>query len=251
MGILGSPPAHPAMPAPLRAAVCDRQALVARDLLRSACALGFESAGIALTLDAAHALVAQDAPDLVLLDAQLGPAAEVEALADELWARRVAVVRLTTGDAGGPCDLAKPVAAGALHGAVEATLLARALADPVAPAVLGAGAVDRVLGHLRREHARPVALPELAALVGMAPFPFARAYHAAAGSAPHDTLVACRVEAAERLLRTTDWGPTQVALEVGFGGRRAFEAAFVETTGVAPADYRAACEAFAAGRSGS
>ena len=119
-----------------------------------------------------------------------------------------------------------------------ATLVDRALAHPPPAVPLAPAVLDRVDGHLRREHRRAVRLTELAALVGMAPFPFARAYHAAAGATTSETLVACRVEAAERLLRTTNWTTSRIAHTVGYESPRAFAADFEAVTGLSRAAYR-------------
>lgn len=98
--------------------------------------------------------------------------------------------------------------------------------------------VKRVMAVLRERLSEELRLADLAALVGLSPFHFARAFRAAIGQPPHQALVALRVEAAAQLLATTRLSVLQIALEVGYGSGQALARAFRRIHGVTPEAYR-------------
>ena len=81
---------------PPRILVVEDEAIVARDIAQQLGALGYESAGIAATAHEALRLVEQTTPDLVLMDIQLGGAADGISAAEEIRGRfQLPVVFLT------------------------------------------------------------------------------------------------------------------------------------------------------------
>lgn len=132
-----------------------------------------------------------------------------------------------------------------------ATLLAvhlvRGYADgPHAAAAPGHGArglgprvrsvvMDYMAANLRRS----VRVTELAALAGLGPSLFLRAFREEVGVAPHQYLLRLRIATAERLLRGTDEGISSIADTVGFSSQSHMTATFRRMRGETPGAYRA------------
>lgn len=83
-----------------------------------------------------------------------------------------------------------------------------------------------------------VALPALAARLGVTDRHLRRIFQAVHGVAPHDYLSTQRLLLAKQLLTDTDQPVTQVALASGFGSLRRFNAAFVERYRLNPTALR-------------
>ncbi len=85
---------------------------------------------------------------------------------------------------------------------------------------------------------RGVTLAELAGIVGLSRFHFARAFKAATGTPPHRYVTMRRIERAKVLLRDAERSLVEVALEVGFSSQSHFTRRFHELTGMTPLRYR-------------
>lgn len=79
---------------------------------------------------------------------------------------------------------------------------------------------------------------DLAAAAGLSPFHFSRMFHAATGKAPHAYVTSKRMEAACRLLATTNMPLAQVATRVGYRTQAHFTGVFHRHVGVTPRTYR-------------
>ncbi|HZG07382.1 MAG TPA: AraC family transcriptional regulator [Allosphingosinicella sp.] len=89
------------------------------------------------------------------------------------------------------------------------------------------------------EHAsQNVGLEELAALVGLSPFHFARAFKQSTGVPPHRYQLQVRIEKAKALLELTEASVTEIAFEVGYESSQALARLFRREVGVSPSDYR-------------
>ncbi len=86
--------------------------------------------------------------------------------------------------------------------------------------------------------AEPLALPALAARLGVSDRHLRRIFQAAHGVSPHDYLATQRLLLAKQLLTDTDQPITQVALAAGFESLRRFNAAFVERYRFNPTQLR-------------
>lgn len=86
---------------------------------------------------------------------------------------------------------------------------------------------------------RPIALAELASLVGLSQWHFMRRFKASHGVAPHGFITRKRVERARRLLATSPLPITRVALAVGMSHSH-FSRTFLHEVGVAPREFREA-----------
>lgn len=78
----------------------------------------------------------------------------------------------------------------------------------------------------------------LAGQVAMSPRSFARTFRRETGTTPAAHVAALRVEAARRLLETTELGVAAVAASVGFGHAETLHRAFVRAVGTTPDRYR-------------
>jgi AraC family transcriptional regulator len=82
-------------------------------------------------------------------------------------------------------------------------------------------------------------LEQMAAVVHISPYYFARQFKAATGLPPHQYVIARRVERAQHFLRTGGkLGLAEVALRVGFSDQSQFSFHFKRTVGVTPGQFR-------------
>jgi AraC family transcriptional regulator len=95
-----------------------------------------------------------------------------------------------------------------------------------------------VAGHVRERLGEDLALADLAALVGLSPYHFARAFKASTGSAPHRYLMERRVERAKELLATTGQSVTEIAHACGFASSQHLATVFRRFVGTTPKQYR-------------
>ncbi|MEV4281659.1 AraC family transcriptional regulator [Actinoplanes xinjiangensis] len=82
-------------------------------------------------------------------------------------------------------------------------------------------------------------LDRLAAEVHLSPYHFARAFKATMGEPPYAWVTARRMDAARRLLTTTEMTVAEVADAVGFANLSHFRRVFRSHAGAGPATYRA------------
>jgi AraC family transcriptional regulator len=82
-------------------------------------------------------------------------------------------------------------------------------------------------------------LEQMAAIVHLSPYHFARQFKASTGLPPHQYVIARRVERAQHLLRTDgEIGLTEVAFRVGFSDQSKFSFHFKRIVGVTPGQFR-------------
>jgi AraC family transcriptional regulator len=82
-------------------------------------------------------------------------------------------------------------------------------------------------------------LEQMAAVVHLSPYHFARQFKAATGLPPHQYVIARRVERAQRLLRADgELGLAEVALHAGFPDQSHFSFDFKRIVGVTPRQFR-------------
>lgn len=89
------------------------------------------------------------------------------------------------------------------------------------------------------EHANEtVGLEQLAGLVGLFPFHFARAFKHTTGVPPHQYQLSLRIARAKALLEATDLSVTQIAFDVGYESSQALARLFRREVGMSPSHYR-------------
>jgi len=98
----------------------------------------------------------------------------------------------------------------------------------------------RVTEYLAEKLADDVSLNELAALVNLSPFHFARAFKKTVGLPPHRYHMRLRLERARSLLRDTDLTVADIAHAVGYETAQAFSRMFRREMGMPPSDFRRA-----------
>jgi len=98
------------------------------------------------------------------------------------------------------------------------------------------GRFDYVRARLGIGPADEIRLAQLAELVSLSPYHFARAFRQSFGVPPHRYHVGRRIERAKTLLASST--VTQVALAVGFAETSSFSAVFRRLTGFTPSEFR-------------
>ena len=96
----------------------------------------------------------------------------------------------------------------------------------------------RVRDFIEENLAKDLSIAEMAELVRLSPFHFARAFKRSFGLAPHQYHASRRIEHAKLLLADPDKPVTRAAFEVGFGNTGSFSASFHRLTGETPSAYR-------------
>lgn len=98
--------------------------------------------------------------------------------------------------------------------------------------------VRRVCTYLEENFDRVVRLEELADLLGVSKEHLCRGFHRATGKPPVQWQLSKRMEAACRLLSTTQASLTSIAQDVGYAGQSSFGNAFRDIIGMTPCEYR-------------
>ena len=115
--------------------------------------------------------------------------------------------------------------------------------DTVNPSRADARTDSRVvaaMGYLLDNLARPVALPDLAAHVGLSPSRLSHLFHDQTGQTPQQFVERERLQRATQLLRLTGRTVAAIAREVGYENPFYFTLRFKRQTGLSPRDWRKA-----------
>jgi len=95
-----------------------------------------------------------------------------------------------------------------------------------------------VQGFIKEHLSEAIRVEQLAAVVHMSPFHFARMFKKATGKAPHAYVNAQRIEHAKELLRESDLPLVDVAATVGFQTQAHFTGVFQKHVSVTPRNFR-------------
>ncbi|MEM7059124.1 MAG: AraC family transcriptional regulator [Pseudomonadota bacterium] len=98
--------------------------------------------------------------------------------------------------------------------------------------------VDRAIWHIEMRLDQPLSVTDLARLVGVSPFHFARTFSAVTGQTPGDYIRARRLTVAAKALAFGSSEILSVALEAGYASHEAFTRAFQSQFGCPPRDVR-------------
>jgi len=98
--------------------------------------------------------------------------------------------------------------------------------------------MDRLHAFVRDHISDDLSLPQLAAVVGLSPWHFCRAFKQVSGEPPHRWLNRIRIERARELLACGQLSITDIALSVGFAGHSQFARVFRSCVGISPSAYR-------------
>jgi AraC-like DNA-binding protein len=99
-------------------------------------------------------------------------------------------------------------------------------------------AVERVIGAMREHIDEAFSLDEMASLAIMSPFHFNRTFCEVTGIPPCQFLSTLRIEAAKRLLLTTELSVTDICFDVGYNSLGTFIRRFTGMVGVSPRRLR-------------
>jgi len=113
----------------------------------------------------------------------------------------------------------------------EATLNGRKLSET---------AIRTVCDFIEEHLCTQITLEDLAALVYLSPFHFARCFKASMGLAPHQYIIARRMELAKRLVLTTTLNVAEIAWSIGYENISHFRRLFTMHSGVTPGVIRRA-----------
>jgi AraC family transcriptional regulator len=144
---------------------------------------------------------------------------------------------LTAGGAGGP------LAAESLANVLAIHLIRHVLAPRQPPrrreGTLPRAKLRAVVEYVEEHLDVSPTLEQMAALVRLSPYYFARQFKRATGLPPHQYVVARRVERAKQLLQTgSDLSLAEVALHAGFSDQSQFSYHFKRLVGVTPGQFR-------------
>lgn len=121
-------------------------------------------------------------------------------------------------------------------------LLNRLPSAPTLPAFQRGGLapwqVRRTTDFMHSNLGRNIALKELAELVGLSPFHFARAFKQSVGDPPHRYLARRRIERACELLAASELSVIEIAAQLGYEAPGALSRMFRREVGLSPSDYR-------------
>lgn len=98
--------------------------------------------------------------------------------------------------------------------------------------------VDRICAYLTDHYQQKLSLSEVAAQFYLSPYYLSRLFRRVTGQSIVDFINARRIEAAQRLLETTELSITAVAEQTGFLTPAHFRRVFREQIGVGPLQYR-------------
>lgn len=103
---------------------------------------------------------------------------------------------------------------------------------------LNAFQVKRIKDYIEENLAEDLAIAQLAALIPMSQYHFARAFKATLGQTPHKYVIHRRIERAKVLLSVTELPVLDIAAQTGFSNPSHFASQFRKRTGATPRQYR-------------
>ncbi len=99
-------------------------------------------------------------------------------------------------------------------------------------------AVEHVIKVMREHLSEPLSLGDLADAACLSPYYFNRIFHRSIGLPPCEFLAALRLDAAKKLLLTTDLSVTDVCFAVGYNALGSFTSRFTQQVGLSPRHLR-------------
>jgi AraC family transcriptional regulator len=115
---------------------------------------------------------------------------------------------------------------------------ARRLAVEDSTAGLSPGKLQQAIAYINDQLERDLTLSELAGVVQMSQYRFARAFKQSIGLPPHQYLLLQRIERAKKLLSKTQLSLSQISYQLGFASQSHFSATFRRFTATTPKAYR-------------
>lgn len=107
-----------------------------------------------------------------------------------------------------------------------------------APAGLSGARLSRVRDYVEAHLDTPITVADLAAVAGLSPIHFARAFRAALNMPPHRYVMDARIQRARRLLDRGQQSIAEIAFATGFSHQEHLTRVFKQHMGVTPGAYR-------------
>lgn len=137
------------------------------------------------------------------------------------------------------------------------TILARPLSSPLSTdgngGALTSFQLRRVVLFIEQNLDADLCLSRLAAVAGLSPSHFARRFKGATALAPHQYVLARRINGAKQLLLETEMKLAEIAIATGFSSQAHLTGMFGRAVGMTPGAYRTrrdACNAYLAAHAG-
>ena len=103
---------------------------------------------------------------------------------------------------------------------------------------MGANQLRQVIDYINDNLAENLSLEQIARVVNLGVYQFARLFKQTTGQSPHQYVISRRIERAKILLRETQLPIADIAYRVGFANQGHFSTQFRRRTGVTPKAYR-------------
>ncbi len=98
--------------------------------------------------------------------------------------------------------------------------------------------LKNVLDYIRANVSQSLSLSDIATVIGLSPYHFARAFKATTGIPPYQYVLQCRVKLAQQLLQDKRRSLAEVAIEAGFGNQSHMTTVFRRVLQMTPKQYR-------------
>ena len=98
--------------------------------------------------------------------------------------------------------------------------------------------IRRALNCMARDYGSPITLESVAGKVGLSPSYFSALFHNTVGTGFREHLNRIRIEESRRLLLSTDYSLTDIAVAVGFADQSYFCKIFRQIVGITPGRFR-------------
>lgn len=95
-----------------------------------------------------------------------------------------------------------------------------------------------VLEYIQAHLQSDLSLHQIANYIGVSPYYLAHTFKGTTGLSPHQYVLQCRLEQAQRLLRDSQMSIAAIAYEVGFGSQSHMTTVFRKTLNITPGVYR-------------
>ena len=98
--------------------------------------------------------------------------------------------------------------------------------------------IRNAIKYMSKNYSSPLTLTEVAKKVGLSPNYFSAMFSKAVGMSFREKLCRIRIEESKRLLLSTDYSLTDIAIALGFNDQSYFCKVFKKITGLTPVKYR-------------
>lgn len=98
--------------------------------------------------------------------------------------------------------------------------------------------IEQALSYIRQHYQEPLEVKDIASEVNLSLYHFARLFKQEVGYSPHEYIVIMRMNAAKKLLKSTDLSVAEIAARVGYEYSTSFTSVFTKKVGSTPKKFR-------------